>query len=184
MNPTLTFAVIVTLVLSGIFFWWQLTKSQHQHRVSRNRPYGLGDIVYRDSRDAVSLQARYTLPGRNIWLQGKPDFILRNDQQELIVVELKSGRRPEKMRKGERLQLASYMFLVEQEYQERPARGYLKYLDEPGEPHYLDNQERLQHELKGALNEMYEVISSRCSPLPKRNDYCGVCPIRSSCNLR
>ncbi len=90
------------------------------------RPAGMpdGEVVYCGHREPGSR----LLHAPNHHLAGKPDYIVKQGD-EFTPVEVKSGPRPKKLYRSDRMQLTAQALLVEAEFGKRPARGYVLYPD-------------------------------------------------------
>ena len=115
----LPIAVIALLLLFGA---WLMTRAQ-----SLKRAGGLpkGKIVYED----VSHLTREPLQAPRHGLRGKPDYLLQNEDDALIPVEVKSSAAPASGQPYDShvLQLAAYFLLVEEALNEAPPYGLIRY---------------------------------------------------------
>ena len=171
------------LLLAVVFVGLLLETARYSKRVRvpppRPEVYGLGELVYCDDDDAPVLQSTRRIfcaeQECEIIMRGKPDFILRNPAGQLLVLELKSGEKKTVLPPGERLQLAAYLLMTEEEYGERPVAGYLKYLDDPGGPLRLANSDNLLRELDAALQGMTAIAHGRKKPAQYESGRCYNC---------
>ena len=80
----------------------------------------LGDIQYSDGGDAILLEDEIT------GLRGRPDQITKIGE-DLIPVELKTGRVPNNTHKSHRFQILAYLHLLESLTGSPPPFGFLRY---------------------------------------------------------
>lgn len=87
-----------------------------------------GSILYTDT--GTWFRNEEPLYATELRLAGKPDYLVQQENGEIIPVEIKSGRAPDAPWPGHILQLAAYCLLVEVNYGIRPSYGILHYNDE------------------------------------------------------
>lgn len=178
--PLLIVAVVGALL-------WETIRFGKRAAAKGKHIYGLGEVVYQDMPDAGGFSTVVPLlvggVPAEMTFTGKPDFILRDSDGKLLVVELKSGARPSAMEPGQRHQLLGYFLLAEQEYGVPPRGGYLYYLDEPAltKTHYLENTPAGRSELTAVLTAMADSLASDAEPPAQPGGYCQQCGEQARC---
>jgi CRISPR-associated exonuclease Cas4 len=115
----LPFTIIALLLLVGA---WLLSQAQRINRATGLPP---GKITYED----VSNLAQVALMSAKHGVRGKPDYLLQDEANQMIPVEVKSRQAPpsNKPYDGHVLQLAAYFLLVEEALNGRVPYGLLRY---------------------------------------------------------
>ncbi len=116
--------------------------------------FGYPEKLYQD--DGSRLFTR-RLEHPPIVASGAPDFIVRDDSSEPVVLELKSGRRNERSFEGHRMQLLMYLWILKHDFAEPIKRGELIYLedDSPEGRVPLRLDPAAEQELMEKLTEFY-----------------------------
>jgi CRISPR-associated exonuclease Cas4 len=138
-----------------------------------------GQVVYSDTGGWGRLER--PLFSRAFSLTGKPDYLVA-DGDDLIPVEVKSGRAPAQPYPSHVLQLAAYCLLVEECYRRRPPRGIVKYADRTFE---VDYTPELEEALLKALDGMRADLSDGCAARNHDDPHrCRACGHRGQCDQR
>ncbi len=98
-------------------------------------------------------------------LTGRPDYVVRN-REGLVAVEVKPLRRSAEPYESDLMQLAAYCLLLEEDWQEQPSYGLLRYADKTFR---IEWTEELRDELLATLDEMRELMHQPAilgEPLP------------------
>ena len=111
------YIALALLILAIIVF------SQSNHQRSQAGIPG-GRVSYTDTRGWGKLEK--PLFYAPLELTGKPDYLVQQNEQ-IIPVEVKSGRAPEEPYDSHIYQLAAYCLLVEKTYHKRPPYGIIHY---------------------------------------------------------
>ncbi len=92
----------------------------------RRRAAGLprGRVIYTDTSEWDEIEAPLYDPIARV--SGRPDYLVRQREQ-VIPVEVKSGRTPESPYDSHIFQVAAYCMLVEREFGKRPPYGIIHY---------------------------------------------------------
>jgi CRISPR-associated exonuclease Cas4 len=142
--------LVIAAVLLAIVALALTVVSNHFRRQS-----GLpeGEIVYEDA----SGLAREPIFSRRLGLSGKPDYLLRDQDDNLIPVEVKSGTAPrgDQPYKSHLLQIAAYFLLIEDVLQYSAPYGLLRYGDRTLQ---VINSHELREELMEAINQMRALL--------------------------
>jgi len=164
--------ILILLLLAGYLFW----------KASRRRAEtGLpgGRVIYADPKLWGPVEE--PLYDSRLGLAGKPDYLVRQGEQ-IIPVEVKTGRTPTGPHDAHIYQLAAYCLLVERTYGRRPPYGILRY---PERTFAIDYTEELENSLLAILAEMRRDErrgeNSRSHEQPAR---CARCGYRSHCDAR
>ena len=110
-----------------------------------------GEVIYTDT--GTWLRNDDPLHSTTDRLVGKPDYLVQQNNGQLIPVEIKSGAAPQSPWPGHILQLAAYCRLVEDAYGIRPSFGILQYRDQAFTVDYTSD---LEQDLLVVMAEMRE----------------------------
>lgn len=113
-----------------------------------------GEVIYEDASGKV----REPIFSRRLGLSGKPDYLLEDDEGNLIPVEVKSGYAPRGDRpyKSHLLQIAAYFILVEDVLQLPTDYGLIRYRDRTLR---VDNTDELREMLMDTIAEMRMLLA-------------------------
>ncbi|MCI0399333.1 MAG: CRISPR-associated protein Cas4 [Chloroflexi bacterium] len=139
-----------------------------------------GEIIYSDT--GTWFQQKEPLFSAELRLVGRPDYLVREPDGEIVPVEIKSGRAPAEPHEGHILQLAAYCLLVEENFGARPAYGILQYRDRAFAVEYtVELEEDLLDLLADMREDMFEEELDR-----DHNDWrrCAHCSLRDYCYQR
>lgn len=138
-----------------------------------------GRVIYADTRGWLPVAEPLYDP--DLGLTGRPDYLIQQGKQ-VIPVEVKSTRTPQKPYETHIYQLAAYCLLVKHTYNVRPRYGIL---------HYPDRTYRIDftRELEGALITLLENMhfQEHQDALPRSHTSparCRGCGFRSVCDQR
>ena len=112
---------ILALFLIALVFFWQSGVQRREAGLPSGR------VIYTDTRNWGPVER--PLYYQPLKLTGKPDYLVRQSNNLIIPVEVKTGRAPESPYDSHIFQLASYCFLVEKTYGKRPPYGIIHYKD-------------------------------------------------------
>lgn len=178
----MTLALALLLALLGLALW--------AGGARRARRVGLGAARLREADLPASRRPCRTLSSARLGLRGRPDFVVR-ERGALLPVEHKPGRRDERPREGDVLQLAAYMALLEEREGRRVPYGILVYgsLDdeEGGDPRRWEVpfDDALRRGLDAALSALREDAAAPEVPRSHRQPArCARCLLRASCDER
>jgi CRISPR-associated exonuclease Cas4 len=138
-----------------------------------------GEIAYEDMSGAASAELYSATYG----LSGKPDYLLETDDG-LVPVEVKSSHAPRngKPYPSHVMQLAVYFLLVEEDLDELPPYGLLRYRDCTMR---IENTKRLRKELLAVVAEMQALLedgeAQRSHQIARR---CAGCSVAYACDER
>jgi CRISPR-associated exonuclease Cas4 len=115
--------VAIILLCAGLLVLWLSSRQQ--------RAAGLpgGRVVYADTGGWGPVEQ--PLYDSQLGLTGKPDYLVARGEQ-VIPVEVKTGRIPGEPYDTHIYQLAAYCLLVARQYGRRPAYGLIHYTTRPG----------------------------------------------------
>jgi len=83
-----------------------------------------GDLLYEDM--AFGDRLREPLYDAKLNLVGRPDYLIR-EGENLVPIEVKSGRSPKQPYESHIYQLAAYCLLVAKAFGQRPSHGLIRY---------------------------------------------------------
>ena len=139
-----------------------------------------GEIIYADD-DAWHPQ-RDPLRIDDLRLIGKPDYLVRQRDGQLIPVEVKSGRAPAAPHEGHVLQLAAYCLLVAENFGTRPDHGIIQYEDDAFAIEYTAEMEETLLDLLADMRaDLFANDMERSHESPAR---CRRCAVREACDVR
>jgi CRISPR-associated exonuclease Cas4 len=138
-----------------------------------------GKLIYADTRGWLPVAQPLYDP--DLGLTGRPDYLIQQGEQ-VIPVEVKSSRAPQKPYDTHIYQLAAYCLLVKHAYNVRPRYGIL---------HYPNRTYRIEftRELEGAVLTLLGLMHAHehHEALPRSHDSpvrCRGCGFRSVCDQR
>ena len=157
---------IISLILSHIYRWMS----------------GLprGQVIYADSPS----EAGQVLVSRRYGLSGKPDYLLEDESNGLIPVEVKSSIAPRTGRphRSHLIQLAVYFLLVEDVLQRQVNYGLIQYRDQTLE---IENTPQLREELMDLVDRMREQLSfTSVRRSHNQKSRCDGCSLAEYCDER
>ena len=118
-------------------------------------------LIYSDQKqvELIGEGVEYgkVLRNESLDISGKPDYIYRHKNGEILIAELKSGEIGERDEPyfGDLMQLATYFAVAEEYYDEKPTHGLIIYKD------YMfrvTNTKKLRRTLKGVLKDMRAML--------------------------
>ncbi|HEX9028438.1 MAG TPA: CRISPR-associated protein Cas4 [Anaerolineales bacterium] len=147
----------------------------------RQKASGLpaGRIIYTDTRAWGPVEE--PLYAADLGLTGRPDYLVQRDNQ-VIPVEVKSGRAAEAPYDSHIYQLAAYCLLVQRVYGKRPAYGILRYANRT---FAIDYTPQLEASLLALLDEIR--VQERRKEVARSHESaarCKGCGYRSICDQR
>jgi len=163
----------VTLFIVGLILIWQVQQ--------RQKAIGLptGRVIYTDThRWGIAEQPLYD---PEFGLSGKPDYLVE-DGNQIIPVEVKSGRITNAPYDAHIYQLAAYCLLAHRHFNKKPAYGILHY---PNRTFAIDYTPALEAALIDLLEQMRSL--DRRKELQRSHDSaarCNRCGFRSGCNQK
>jgi CRISPR-associated exonuclease Cas4 len=108
-----------------------------------------GQVIYSDT--GTWFRNEEPLHSTESRLVGKPDYLVHQENGEIIPVEIKSGKAPPSPWPGHILQLISYCRMVDDVYGVRPSYGILQYSDDAFTVEYTAE---LEADLLNLMQEM------------------------------
>lgn len=138
-----------------------------------------GQLIYADTRGWLPVKEPLYDP--NLGLTGRPDYLVQQGEQ-VIPVEVKTSRTPQKPYDTHIYQLAAYCLLVKHAYAVRPRYGILHY---PHRTYRIDFTRELEEAVITLLENMHthehheDLPRSHASPAR-----CRGCGFRSVCDQR
>jgi CRISPR-associated exonuclease Cas4 len=132
---------------------WLLWLAGRRHEAS-GLPHGR--VVYIDTGHLTRLERTLYDPGLD--LSGRPDYIVER-LDELVPVEVKSGRAPADPYQSHIMQLTAYCKLIQTVYGRRPSYGIIKYADQA---FAVDFTSRAENDLVALITEMRQ--TNRLAP--------------------
>lgn len=176
MNQSIIFQILFValflLVAVGMFL---ITLSRRLRRVS-GMPKG--EVFYEDA----SGRAQEPLYSKRLIMAGKPDYLVNNQNGDLIPVEVKSGYAPRTGQPHEShvMQLAAYFFLIEDVLQRPVPYGLIRYSNRTLQ---VANTDELRERLMDVVAQMRTLLARGT---PHRNhdhsQRCAGCSLASVCD--
>ena len=160
------------LLVGALFFVFRSQQLQSQSGLPK------GNVIYTDG--GAWFPNEDPLYDRGLKLVGKPDYLIEQDNGDIIPVELKSGRAPTQPHDGHVLQLAAYCLLVEQNYGIRPYYGIIQYQDRAFAVDFTDD---LEADLLDVLAEMrQDMFATAVDRDHEQWARCNHCGVRNQCD--
>ena len=133
----------------------------------------LGDIRYSDGGDS------FLLEDENTGLRGRPDQITRIGE-DLIPVELKTGKIPKKPHKSHQFQILAYLHLIESMTGDAPPFGFLRYGTES--VYSIEWNQKEREKLFDVIKEIQQVsVKGGAKRDHNRPGKCESCSRREDC---
>lgn len=152
-------ALIIYFIARLISFF--LTRKHKCVKLPPKLPGAAYRLIYSDQKQIDKRQENVVygtvLKSEKLEISGKPDYIYRHKNGELMPVELKSGEIGEAVEPylGDLMQLASYFAIVEEYFGEKPPGGLIIYKDYMFK---IKNTARLRRALKSVLGDMRDML--------------------------
>jgi CRISPR-associated exonuclease Cas4 len=157
----------------GVLFLWLAQRGRARSGLPA------GQIAYADTNSWRRTERPLFSP--DLGLTGKPDYLVDNGV-EVVPVEIKSRRAPERPYASHVLQLAAYCLLVEKAYGRRPTHGIIKYADRSFRVDYVPG---LEERLLRTPNRMRADLAAGSAPRNHSEGYrCNACDHREHCDQR
>jgi CRISPR-associated exonuclease Cas4 len=161
------------LLLLALVLFWQSGRQRHEAGLPGGR------VIYTDTRTWGPVEK--PLYYAELGLTGKPDYLVERKDQ-IIPVEVKSGRAPEAPYDSHIFQLASYCLLVDKTYGKRPPYGIIHYANRD---FAVDYSPELESNLLDLLIEMRR--DDYRSSVPRSHEEqarCARCGFHTVCDQR
>src|SRR5688572_23751717 len=163
--------IALALIFIAIIFFWQ----SNRQRQAAGLPDGR--VIYTDTRGWGKLEKPLFYAA--LELTGKPDYLVQQNEQ-IIPVEVKSGRAPEAPYDSHIFQLASYCLLVEKTYGKRPSHGIIHY---ENRDFAVDYTRELESALLNLLADIQQDDTRRDVPRShEQASRCARCGFRNVCD--
>lgn len=159
------------LLLLAALLWWLAGRSQ--------RATGLPPTLVRYD-DAAARPVAKALVSHRYRLTGRPDYLLEA-RGTLIPVEVKPTRRATTPYQSDLMQLAAYCLLVEEEFEQRPPYGLLRYADRTWRVPWDDARRAA---LLATLRAMEEAALGSVARQHHEPARCANCSQRAHCEQR
>jgi CRISPR-associated exonuclease Cas4 len=172
-GPLLFVALLLLVALAALL-------RVHASQLRQRSGLPQGKIVYQD----VSGLAKKPLYSSRLRLKGKPDYLLKDQQDNLIPVEVKSGSAPRDGRpyQSQLLQLAAYFVLVEDVLQRPVPYGLIRYRNQTMQ---IANTEELRAQLFETLAQMRRLLARGTAQRNHRHaQRCARCSVAHACDER
>ena len=161
------------LLLLALVLFWQSGRQRREAGLPGGR------VIYTDTRTWGPVEK--PLYYAELGLTGKPDYLVEQKNQ-IIPVEVKSGRAPEAPYDSHIFQLASYCLLVDKTYGNRPPYGIIHYANRD---FAVDYTPELESNLLDLLIEMRR--DEYRSSVPRSHEdsaRCARCGFHTACDQR
>jgi CRISPR-associated exonuclease Cas4 len=161
------------LLFTALVLIWQ----SNRRRASIGLP--AGRVVYADTRAWGPVDQ--PLYDAELGLVGKPDYLVETADQ-IIPVEVKSGRISSAPYDSHIFQLAAYCLLTERHFGKRPTYGILHY---PNRTFAIDYTPQLERALLNLIDEIHS--QGRRKDIPRSHESaarCNRCGYRGICDQR
>jgi CRISPR-associated exonuclease Cas4 len=136
-----------------------------------------GRVIYADTSRWGKVEKALFNP--NLGLTGKPDYLVEQGDQ-IVPVEVKSGRAPQSPYDSHIFQLAAYCLLVDYAYGKRPGYGIIHY---PDRTFAVDFNPALESAVLVTINEMQQnSVRKQVDRSHEAPERCARCGFRSICD--
>ncbi len=163
----------VILIALGLLLLWLAQRGRTRSGLPD------GKVTYADA--GGWRRSEHALFSHELRLTGKPDYIV-GCGADIIPVEVKSRRAPERPYPSHVLQPAAYCLLVEKEYGRRPTHGIIEYADRSFTVDYVPG---LEHELLRTLEcTRRDLSAGSASRNHSEGHRCTACGHRRHCEHR
>jgi len=163
---------ILALFLIALIFFWQSGRQRQEAGLPGGR------VIFTDTKTWGEVER--PLYYQPLKLTGKPDYLVRQSNNIVIPVEVKSGRAPQSPYDSHIFQLASYCLLVEKTYGKRPPYGILHYNDRD---FAIDYTPELEFALMDLLADMRrDEIKEEVDRSHEQGGRCARCGFRDICD--
>ncbi len=167
------------LLAASMFLYVSLKNTERAIRTRRRSGIATGQIV---DVGASGQEGDGIMVSKQYGLRGLPDVVLRVED-ELIPVEVKTGRVPRGPLFSHILQLAAYCLLIEERQGRPPPYGVLQYGKHVR--HEIDYDDELKWTLVNKLIEMRQIIrTGEAHRNHRRPGKCANCSRREGCSER
>lgn len=161
----------IVFLLAAVFLFVLASQQKRQAGIPPGR------VIYSDTKTWGKVEKPLYDP--NLRLTGKPDYLVVQGEQ-VIPVEVKSGKAPQAPFDSHIYQLAAYCILVEHVYGKRPGGGMIHY---PSRTFAVDFTSTLEENVKAIIQEMQEKTArSRVDRSHEEQRRCQHCGFRSVCD--
>jgi CRISPR-associated exonuclease Cas4 len=171
--PTVLFVALLLLVIGVILL-------AASNRLGRKSGLPQGEVSYADADG----QAQEPFISKRLLMAGKPDYLMKDRNGDLIPVEVKSSNAPRAGRPYEShlMQLAAYFLLIEDVLQRPVPYGLIRYRNRTLR---VANTDELRARLMEAIAQMRRLmareIARRNHNRPQR---CSRCSVAHACDER
>jgi len=163
---------ILALFLIALIFFWQSGRQRQEAGLPGGR------VIFTDTKTWGEVER--PLYYQPLKLTGKPDYLVRQSNNIIIPVEVKSGHAPQSPYDSHIFQLASYCLLVEKTYGKRPPYGILHYNDRD---FAIDYTPELEFALMDLLADMRrDEIKEEVDRSHEQAGRCARCGFRDICD--
>ncbi len=168
---------LIWLLGASFFLYMVLRSSRIAMRLRKEHRIEDGAIEYVDAPDEGSKM----LFSEKYGLRGRPDYVLKKDDN-LVPVEVKTGRVPRGPLFSHILQLAAYCLLIEEKYEHPPDYGIIRYNDIE---HKIEYTDELKNTLISKLDDMRNIMDrDEVHRNHNRSSKCRHCSRREMCPER
>ena len=170
----LTFSLVLIFLAMAVILLFRARGLQEQSGLPA------GQVIYTDT--GTWFRNDEPLHSSEQRLVGKPDYLVQQENGEIIPVEIKSGKAPNAPWPGHILQLAAYCRLVNEVYGTRPSYGILQYQDQA---FTVDYSSEIEEELLCIMEEMRQ--DHQAADIDRNHDdiqKCSACGLREKCRQR
>jgi CRISPR-associated exonuclease Cas4 len=170
---------LVWLLAATMFLYVSLRNTERAIRARKRSGIATGKVV---DVGASADKGEKIMESKAFGLRGLPDVVLRVED-ELIPVEVKTGRVPKGPLFSHILQLAAYCLLIEERQGRPPPYGVLQYGKHVR--HEIDYNDELKWTLVNKLIEMRQIIrTGEAHRNHRRPGKCASCSRREGCDER
>lgn len=174
----LEIVALIWLIGASFFLYDVLKQLQFAKRLREHYKLGKAGIEYADTMD----EQTKLLVSKKYNIRGRPDLVLKKEGK-IVPVEVKTGKVPRGPHFSHILQVAAYCLLIDENYNQKPPYGYIRYGKE--KEFKIDYDQKLEKLLKEKITEMRVCLKTGdVHRNHNRRNKCKYCSRREGCPER
>lgn len=168
-------ASLIIFFLSFFLLIFGLLSLRLTRKIERQWNIPKGPIMYADI-----IQPEQPLNSKTLCLRGKPDYIVRTNNDEIVPVEVKTGNHT-RPKPWHVMQLIGYCHLVSENYDLTVSHGILVYYDTKKQ-FRIPYSKKYQNQLFSTIEKMYDhMLTNTITHIPSNELRCRHCSFHQVC---
>jgi CRISPR-associated exonuclease Cas4 len=160
LSPWLLLVAGIIILVGAVF----LARRSWLAQKATGLPLAQVSVIYSDS--GAWEKVAEPLFSETYGLTGKPDYVLET-KKGLVPVELKPSRQADQPYESDVMQLAAYCLLLEEDWQEHPPYGLLRYREKTFRVEWTAELRQTLLDLLDEMRELHAVPAFKGGPLPE-----------------